>query len=451
MPETFAEISGQVVVGLKLGGSETSLKEIRGEFQSTVNQLTNHLGSYKVSVLSRFITKPMPDLGWTGTVVLQVNAKSSSQLLAHDKPPYVQYWERNTVLRICAWNDPMFNRGQWGLRRIGALEAWTTMVNTPVTVAIVDSGLMWRWSPAANTETGSHEDLDGRAPGAAFPPRLWRSAEYPPMDGVDNDGNGAVDDFNGACFVGPPDGQIGDQDGHGTLLAGIMFAETDNALGLSSPATSFWPGVNLMPVKFFDADRRPTPANAKQAIEYAVDNGARVVCCSWHVGPGDRGLNPLRNAIAYARSRGVLVVAAAGNDGANNDVYPTFPANLSTAFSNVLAVHATDRRDGKPSFSNYGRRSVQLGAPGVGITTTARYLSTLARYKEIDGTSASAAFASIAAALVLAIEFQRGGAYLTPAEVIQHLIDTADQAQGLRACSTSGRILNLANAVTTPF
>jgi subtilisin family serine protease len=230
-----------------------------------------------------------------------------------------------------------------------------------------------------------------------------------------------------------------------------MFATPDNNLGLASPLTQFWPGIKLMPVKFFGADTRPTPARAKQAIEYAVANGAQVINASWHVGPGQNGVAPVRLAVEAARLAGVLVVTAAGNDGSNNDKYPTYPANFSQTHTNVLSVHATNTRDYKPSFSNYGRNTVHLGAPGVRITTTARYLSKRPIYRSISGTSAAAAFTSLAAAMVIAIDKHRNPLRtLTPQQVINHLRTTADSVRQLSACSMTGRRLNLANAVKTP-
>lgn len=453
MSETVSDVLRQVIVGVKFPARVASVKAAEQQFQTTLKDLTAYLADFKVALVSGFITKPYASVGYTATVVFSIGAGSVAELLARDKPYAVAYWERNSIARMCTLDDPLYARGQWGLQRIGALDGWSTTVNTPVTIAVIDSGVMWRWSTASNAVVDSHEDLGG-AEGGVFPPRLWRSAEQPPMDGLDNDGNDYVDDFNGARIVGRPptgkngDGHIGDEVGHGTMLAGIMFATSNNGRGLASPLSGYWPNIKLMPVKFFDADTRPKPANAKQAIQYAVDNGAKVINASWHVGPGRNGVRPIEDAIAYAQAAGVLVVAAAGNDGSNNDRYPTYPASLS--YDNVLAVHATNRRDGKPSFSNYGKTSVDLGAPGVSIATTVRYLSARPRYKAINGTSAAAAFASVAAAMVIAMEQQRSGRTLTPAEVIAHLLMTADPVAQLRQCSRSGKRLNLATAVNTP-
>lgn len=465
MPESRSDLLDQVIVGFAPANDVKSLESARAEFQSRLTALEHKFAAFNVVILDFFVTAPMAAIGWTATAVLKIRSRSVTEFLMQERPAFVSYWERNSSVTMCAApNDPQFARGQWGLQRIGALENWATMVNAPVTVAIVDSGLMWRWDTGANGVRGTHEDLDGRVtPPPPFPPRLWVNPnEPPPADGVDNDGDYFVDDFNGARVVGKApagmygDGEIGDEHGHGTMLAGIMFATTNNGLGLASPLSTYWPNVKLMSVKFLDADTRPKPANAKQAIVYAVDKGAKVINLSWHVGPGNSGLRPIQEAIDYARSAGALVVCAAGNDGSNNDRYPTYPANLglkpdgTVLFDNVMAIHATDRRDHKPSFSNYGWRTVHLGAPGVRIATTRRHVSATPNYGSMSGTSAAAAFVSIAAGMVLAVEADRGR-MLTPAQLIQHLVATAAVFPQLRRCSASSARLDLANALNTPF
>lgn len=443
MARIGGNIYRQVIVGIEADGG-------RG-FAPITQQLVSLLKPFAAVMVNSF---PLPMHGGPrvkGVAVLELQQGSVSDLLAQPKPDYVKYWERNGQMAMCGWDDPLFVRDQWGLKRIGALEDWTTQVDTKVAIAIIDSGIMWQWDPTGNGRVvGVHEDLDERAAGPQFPSRFWRSGEYPPIDAKDEDYSGVADDFNGARLIEDDrDGAIGDENGHGTMLAGIMFATANNGRGLASPLTRYWPNIRMMPVKFFDADSRPTPPNAVAAIDYAVRNGARVINASWHVGPGNKGLGVVREAILRAQQHNVLVVAAAGNDGSENDRYPTYPANLSLEFDNVLTVHATDRRDHKASFSNYGRKSVHLGAPGVRIMTTGRYIARKPIYRAMSGTSASTAFATLAAALVIAAEEHRSGRRLKPKHVIKHLLRTADIIPELRACSTSGARLNMHRAVHT--
>lgn len=453
-------VNRQVIIGLRMDPEPPAA--MRARFDSFLQPFFSSGGPFapfQLELVGALVTPAQGGQPGTGTAVLELHDGAVSAFLDMPMPKGVDYAERNSVLRLCAWDDPLFTarNGQWGLHKIGTLESWVTQVNAAVTIAVIDSGLMWRWSRAQNKEIGAHEDLDGRAIGAPFPPRLWQNPGEPlPANDVDDDTNGYVDDFNGARIINGRnaspygDGQLGDEYGHGTLLAGLMFATPNNALGLASPLTGYWPNIKLMPVKFFEASTRPTPPNAEKAIKYAVDNGAKVINLSWHVAGISRSSGPVRNAIDYARNNNVLVVVAAGNDGSNNDKYPTWPANFSRTHDNVLAVHATNRRDHKPSFSNYGPNSVQLGAPGVRIETTRRYVGPKPTYGAISGTSASAAFASLTAAMVIARKIAMGGAPV-PVDVINHLKTTADVLPQLRRCSMTGARLNLDRAVTTPM
>jgi subtilisin family serine protease len=454
MSRSESNIRRQVIAGIELkAGKPGHLADFHSDMLAAGQQLVDALKPYSPRLINAFAFPPAEaGAPVNGVVVLQLGSGSAAELMAAEKPPGVRYWERNAPMALCGWNDPLFAADQWGLKRIGALDGWNTPVGSKVAIAIIDSGVMWRWDPTGTGRVvGVHEDLDGRMTGEQFPPRFWRSAEDPPMDGRDDDRSGAVDDFNGGRLIEMDrDGLIGDENGHGTMLAGVMFATPDNARGLASPLTRYWPNITMMPIKFFDADSRPTPDNAAMAIAYAVDQGARVINASWHVGPGQHGLKVMRDAVAHAREHKVLIAAAAGNDGSDNDEFPTYPANLCREFDNVLSVHATDRRDQKTSFSNYGRTTVHFGAPGLRIMTTGRYVANRPVYRAFSGTSASTAFGSLAAALVMAAEEARSGRLPTPREVIAHLLDTADRFPALRACSMSGKRLNLEHAVRTP-
>lgn len=458
-------INRQVLVGFRIAEAAPAAAQAR--FENVLRPFLAKEGSFAefgVKLAGALVTPATESARGSATALFELHDGAVSEFLEKPMSDSVEYCERNSVLRLCAWDDPLFTarNGQWGLRQIGTLETWNTQVDTPghdpVVIAVVDSGLMWRWSGGQQKEVGAHEDLDGRTGNAPFPLRLWRNPGEPlPPNGTDSDGNSYVDDFNGARIINGRtvapygDGQLGDDYGHGTLLAGLMFASAGNALGLASPLTAFWPDIKLMPVKFFDASSRPEPLNAEKAIKYAVDNGASVINLSWHVAGVAQKSGPILNAIAHAKQNGVLVVTAAGNDGSNNDKFPTWPANFSLTFDNVLAVHATDRHDHKPAFSNYGPTSVQLGAPGVRIETTRRYVGRNPGYGSISGTSASAAFASLAAAMVIAREYSTTGAKPTPADVIAHLMATADTFPHLHRCSISSARLNLDAAVNTPM
>jgi len=239
-----------------------------------------------------------------------------------------------------------------------------------------------------------------------------------------------------------PETDFRDDDGHGTLLAGTVAGIANGfrcALKVASPA----PAIELLAVKFIDVLTPPMSDNAAKAIRYAVKNGARIINASWDVGLNSAAL---RSAIADASER-ALVVVAAGNNGGNNDEYRTFPANVR--LPNVISVMATDlgEEDDKPWFSNYGRETVDIAAPGVDIISTSPYLVPsnydYLGYRAYSGTSAAAAQVSGAAAVLQLIKPD-----WKPKEIRDCLVNSVDHIPGLdHYCRARGR-LNLCNAVT---
>ncbi len=266
----------------------------------------------------------------------------------------------------------------------------------------------------------------------------------------DDDENGYADDWHGWNFVAnnnnPKDDDVfgpGDYRplGHGSHVAGIIGAVGNNTIGVSGVN---WK-VQLMPIKFLSSTGGGDIAKAANAINYAVKNGARVINASYEYGAPASQTE--YNAIAAARTAGVLLVAAAGNSGVNldnsfNKVYPA-----AHALNNIIAVAATDPNDNKASFSNYGVTSVDLGAPGVYLYSTVRLDRTgedgQVGYDYMSGTSMAAPMVSGAAALVW-------GKYphLTATEVRELLLSTVDSSDALSGLVASGGRLNLGRAMT---
>src|SRR5262249_40805354 len=173
--------------------------------------------------------------------------------------------------------------------------------------------------------------------------------------------------------------------------------------------------------------------------------GLRGISMSWGLGVETPAL---RDAIEQAALRDVLVVAAAGNSGADNDKYPSFPAcyghegcRAGAFFPNVVAVMATDRDDAKPGFSNYGAASVHLAAPGVDVVSAHQYFAEApapgggSRYQRYDGTSAAAAYVSGVAALLKSRLPQK----LSAEDIKGILVETSDLRDDLR-CRAKGRV-----------
>jgi subtilisin family serine protease len=307
--------------------------------------------------------------------------------------------QRNMALAPAWAPDDPLQLDQWALAAMSAEAAWQCLKPVrprSIVVAVVDSGI-----------SKPHPDLKQRTH-----PKSKRFT------------------------VDPPDGNILDEDGHGTYLAGTIAAVTDNALGVASAT---WPfKVRIIAHKFYDPWTPLTGVAAARAIVDAVDAGARVINASWHVGLQN---DVLFEAVRYADQKDVLFVAAAGNEGTNNDQLPVWPACYNTGFgvANVVSVMATNRHDDKPGFSNYGRVSVDLAAPGSGVLSTHYYMKN-PQYRAYGGTSAAAAHVTAAAALVRALK-----PAWSAATVKAHLIASVD-ARPYLDCVARGR-LNLAAAV----
>jgi subtilisin family serine protease len=298
-------------------------------------------------------------------------------------------------------NDPYFagtgawgqkHDDQWGLKRIGltagADSAWNLLGTTPqpVIVAVIDTGLDW-----------NHLDFDWAS--------LWRNPREKPDNGQDDDGNGYVDDVIGWDFIANGN-RPWDHDGHGTLVAGIIAAAGNNKTGIAG----INPHARIMVLKALNAFGQTRASFIAKALTYAADNGARIA----NLSVGGKNLTEIEKAaIAYARSKGVLVVVAAGNEGV--EVKGFGPAGAD----DVVTVAATNLDDSHPAFSNWGpeidlaapgvdilslrarRTDTVLGVPGVDYKAGSAYVGKDKRYYRVSGTSFAAPFVAGVASLVL--------------------------------------------------
>jgi subtilisin family serine protease len=271
-----------------------------------------------------------------------------------------------------------FFRQQWALRDARVPRAWRTCVGGKVTVAVLDTGL-----------DVTHPDLAGN---------LWTNPGEIASNGVDDDRNGFVDDVHGADMV-DGDGDPADGLGHGTAVAGVIGGRGDNTTGISGVA---W-HVRLMPVKVLPDQGYGTTATLVAGLRYALSNGARVVNMS--LNGADRSL-ALEEAIAAAEAQGVLVVTSAGNDGADRDSVPSYPASINSAA--VMSVASSNYAGQLGYGSAYGATSVDIAAPGDNILTT----DLRGRYGTHSGTSFAAAYVSGAAALLASARPAASGSQL---------------------------------------
>ena len=317
----------------------------------------------------------------------------------------------NSRYELHGHTEPMFD-DQWALGNIEAARAWElTDGSENVVVAVLDGGV-----------DIDHPELAGQL--------LVNHAEVP-GNGIDDDGNGYVDDYLGYDFFGhpdewQPDPDVSDSDGHGTFVSGIISAAFDDR-GMAGLA----PGAQLLAVRVCGGGGC-TAAAIVAGVDYALARGADVINMSF----GGPYRNPaIEDAIDRAGAAGVLVVASAGNEGHDNDdaATPTiFPASYPAP--NLLSVTSTTESDGFPTgLANYGAATVDLGAPGEGI----RSLHLDAGYANGSGTSFAAPHVAATAALMLSVRPE-----LTPRDVADLLRDSADPVAALDGITVSGGRLN---------
>lgn len=299
-------------------------------------------------------------------------------------------------------NDPRFGEQYW-FSLMQVQQAWDiTKGDSAVVIGIVDSGLDWL-----------HEDLG---------PNVWTNPGEAGMDGqnrdrrsngIDDDGNGFVDDYHGWDLVGNPTleqlqgGQLlpdnnpaprvvsvsGYEGYHGTVVGGCASAATDNSKGIAGIGFN----CSLLGVKCAaDSVATGSIIAGYDGIRYAADAGARIINCSWGGNVDPAFVQSLQMVVDYAHSKGALVVAASGNGGTNNDVTPYYPCNLNR----VVSVGATTSLDSAASFSQYGL-SVDVWTAGVNTLSTVPnngYQS-----NGLNGTSFSAPIISGLAGLIFSL------------------------------------------------
>ena len=333
--------------------------------------------------------------------------------IEYAEPDYLQYATREP-------NDPQFLQ-QWALKNTGqtggtvgadisAPAAWEiTTGSSGVIVMVIDSGIDY-----------NHLDLTAN---------MWRNPGEIPGNGIDDDGDGWVDNVYG---IDPRnnDGDPLDDNGHGTHVVGTIGSVGTNAQGVTGVN---W-NVQLMACKFLVANGSGPTSAAIQCLQYAVSKGVHLTNNSWGGGGYSQALY---DAIRAAGAAGQLFVAAAGNDGSDNDANPHYPSSYD--LSNILAVASTDKNDLRSGLSNFGVSSVHIVAPGSSILSTLRG----GGYGLMSGTSMATPHATGVAALILA---QNPG--LSPQEVKQRMLMGGDPVASLMGRTSTGQRLNAHRPLT---
>jgi subtilisin family serine protease len=338
----------------------------------------------------------------------------------------VVYAEPNFIVRTqTVPNDPSFgdlwalhNTGQAGGASdadIDAPEAWDITTGDPsVVVGVIDTGIDY-----------VHPDLASNM--------FQNQPECTGTPGVDDDGNGFADDCHGIDTFNNDSDPLDDQN-HGTHVAGTIGAAGNNGVGVTGVN---W-RVQLMPCKFLNGSGSGSTAGAVRCLDYIAamkDRGVNIVATNNSWGGGGFS-QALFDAIEAQRQRGILFITAAGNSGTNNDVAPGYPAAYDAP--NVIAVAATARTDTLSSFSNVGRRSVHLGAPGSAILSTTRD----GTYSTLSGTSMATPHVAGVAALLEAADPGRDW------RAIRNLLLSAgDDVTALQSATVAGKRLNAARSL----
>lgn len=307
----------------------------------------------------------------------------------------------------------------YAMAKVGAPAAWD-LLPTPqdsdpaVLVAVIDTGVRY-----------THADLAAN---------MWVNPGETAGNGIDDDGNGYVDDVYGINAI-TGSGNPADDHGHGTHCAGTIGAVGNNNTGVVGIAWKV--KVKLMALKFMGASNGGATSDAIECIAYAAAHGAKILSNSWG---GTGSSTSLSNAITSVRAQGCLFIAAAGNNSVNCDVTPHYPAAYTQ--DNIISVASSDSADRRSSFSNYGKRTVDLFAPGSSIYSTG--FANDSAYTTMSGTSMATPLVAGACAVLKAAQPDEDYAQLR-----ERLLSTVDAPSGLLNLVSTGGRMNLSRAAST--
>ncbi len=364
--------------------------------------------------------------GLTDVHLYRVSGSLERTLKALAKNPNVLYAEPDYLVELdmTVPNDTSFGQ-LWGMHNTGqsggtvdadidAPEAWDLITGNPnVVVAVIDTGVAY-----------THPDLAAN---------MWTNPGEVAGNGLDDDGNGYIDDVHGINSI-TGSGDPMDDHNHGTHCAGTIASVGNNGAGVAGVCWT----ARIMALKFLAASGTGSYSDAIECIQYAVNKGAHILSNSW--GGYDYGQS-LKNAIDAAASAGLLFVAAAGNDGTDNDgLLHHYPSSYSSP--NIIAVAATNRYDQLSVFtsgaSNYGAATVDVAAPGSLIYSTIRGNT----YGTMSGTSMATPHVAGLAALIKSYNYA-----LDWMQIKERILGGVDPLPALQGKVLTGGRINAYNSL----
>ena len=349
----------------------------------------------------------------SGLYLLKTDEDVTTVVSAYASTAGVIYAEADRVVTAQAVpNDPKYADGSlWSLTNAQAQGAWDiTTGSDEVIIAVIDSGIKY-----------DHEDLKDN---------MWINTNEIPNNGIDDDGNGYVDDYYGYNFIDETSDPM-DDNGHGTHCAGTIGAVGNNGIGVTGMN---W-NTRLMALKVLGSNIGGNSSAILEALAYAYKNGAKIASMSLGGGYGRA-----ENDVIRELSDDILIVAAAGNESTDNDKIPVFPSSYTA--KNVLSVAAIDKNNTLADFSDWGLSSVDVASPGVGIMST----TFDGGYGLMSGTSMATPLVSGIAGLMLS-----ANSNLKPYQIIGIIKETADPVEALEGKIATGAKVNATAAVNTAF
>ena len=427
-PEQPEFVSGRLLVKFKNSTRQTQIAATLNTLGMTQSEAFSHTGISLIQI------NDASELGITDAIdALQAQMGA---LIEYAEPDYIlsipeQMEPQADGLNINVLPDDELFDALWGLNNTGqtggsadadidALEAWEiTTGNSEIVVAVIDTGIDY-----------THPDLAAN---------MWVNPGETPNDGIDNDGNGYIDDVYGLDTVND-DSDPMDDNAHGTHVAGTIAAVGDNNEGVTGTA---WQ-AKVMALKFLDEYGWGSTSDVIEAIEYAIDmkvnHGVNLLLTNNSWGGGGYS-QALYDAIEASGNSGILFVAAAGNSASDNDYYETYPSSYD--LDSIIAVASTNHDDTLSYFSSYGATTVDLSAPGSNILSTFPVEHPDGPYYAISGTSM--ATPHVLGALVLAAtQFPD----VTIDQLKARVMYTTDSIPALNGKTVSGGRLNLHTMLT---